>query len=349
VRENTASIKRLVVSEVIDTPTVKTTNSLAGINVSWNKIEGAVKYVVYKRLGTESTWEIVGTTENTTIEDTSTLKAGNYYVYSVRAYSFYGVLSNYDKTKTTTVQRVIAPYTKAANALDGMSVTWGKVAGANKYVVLRRIGTESTWTTICTTTGTSYLDKNVKPGIYYIYSIRAVNNTGYSAYDVNKRITLKRVIPSASDTSLYNAAINEENQRHNAEIARINSEYEWDIEDCEFWIQHYRDMSGYMSSSVCYSYASSISSEIEAKERKLAFMKMDSSGAYYNEIRALEAELEADYEEYDYWYIRYKAAYEAELYQSKLNSLKSQKSLEINEEDSRHEQAIADIKAAYGK
>ena len=178
----------------IATPKVKATNTLSGVSVTWNKVSGAAKYVVYKRLGTSSTWAIIATTKNTSFEDKGTLYAGKYYVYSVKAYNSAGKPSDYIKANCATVQRVIAPYTKASNALDGINVTWGKVAGATKYVVLRRIGTESTWKTLCTTTGTSFLDKNVKAGIYYLYSIRAVNSTGYSAYDVNKRITVQRVV-----------------------------------------------------------------------------------------------------------------------------------------------------------
>ena len=189
----------------VSTPQTTTINTINGIKVSWNAISGAVKYVVYKRLGTSSTWSIIATTTGTSYEDIGTLKAGKYYVYSVKAYNSAGKPSDYIKSNCATVQRVVAPYTKAANAINGINVTWGKVAGATKYVVLRRIGTESTWKTLCTTTGTSFLDKNVTPGIYYIYSIRAVNGTGYSEYDINKRITIQRILtPKASAVNKSN-------------------------------------------------------------------------------------------------------------------------------------------------
>ncbi len=181
-------------TDFIDSPKVKAVNTLKGVRVTWNEVDNAVKYVVYRRLGTSSVWDIIATTTGTSYDDTGALKAGNYYVYSVKAYNASGTPGQYIKANCATVQRVIAPYTKAKNALGGINVTWGKVAGANKYVVLRRIGTESTWKTLCTTTGTSFLDNNVTPGVYYIYSIRAVNNTGYSEYDINKRITVQRVV-----------------------------------------------------------------------------------------------------------------------------------------------------------
>ena len=180
------------------TPKVTAVNTLSGMDIKWNSVQGAVKYVVYRRIGTSSTWTIIATTTDTSCSDNSTFTAGVYYVYSVKAYNSADIPSDYVRENTATVQRVVAPYTKAANATNGINVTWGKVAGANKYVVLRRIGTESTWRIIGETTGTSFRDTNVKQGIYYIYSIRAVNGTGYSAYDINKRFTIQYITaPSA--------------------------------------------------------------------------------------------------------------------------------------------------------
>lgn len=194
-----------VLSEFIDTPKAKAVNTINGMNVTWNAVDGAVKYVVYKRLGTSSTWDIVATTTGTSYTDNNTPLAGSYYIYSIKAYSSTGTPSDYIKANCASVQRVVAPVTKAVNVSNGISVTWNKVSGANKYVVLRRIGTESTWKIVGESTGTSFLDKNVKAGIYYIYSIRAVNNTGYSAYDINKRITIMRILtPVVTATNATN-------------------------------------------------------------------------------------------------------------------------------------------------
>ena len=191
------------------TPKVKAVNTIKGMKVTWNAVDGAVKYGLYKRLGTANTWTFVTTTTATSYADNNASYAGSYYVYTVKAYNSAGTPSDYVKANCASVQRVIAPYTYATNTVNGINVTWSKVSGANKYVVLRRLGTGSVWETLCTTTGTSFLDKNVTPGIYYLYSIRAVNNTGYSEYDVNKRVTIKRAsykpdTPTAVATNLAN-------------------------------------------------------------------------------------------------------------------------------------------------
>ena len=134
-------------------------------------------------------------------EDNNTPLVGSYYVYTVKAYNSAGTPSDYIKANCASVQRVVAPVTKAANTSNGINVTWNKVAGANKYVILRRLGTNSTWVIIGETTGSSYLDKNVTAGTYYLYSIRAVNNTGYSEYDINKRATIQRLVAPKTTTS----------------------------------------------------------------------------------------------------------------------------------------------------
>lgn len=175
------------------TPKVKAVNTINGMKVTWNAVDGAVKYGIYKRLGTENTWTFVTTLTGTSYADNDAPLAGKYYVYTVKAYNSAGIASDYIRANCASVQRVVAPVTKAVNAINGVNVTWNKVAGASKYVVLRRIGTESTWKTICTTTSTSYIDKNVKSGTYYLYSIRAVNNTGYSAFDTKKTDTIQPI------------------------------------------------------------------------------------------------------------------------------------------------------------
>ncbi len=187
------------------TPKVKAVNTIAGMKVTWNAVGGAVKYALYKRLGTANSWTYVTTMTGTSYVDNDTPLAGSYYVYTVKAYNSAGISSEYIKANCASVQRVVAPKTGAANAINGINVSWAKVAGANKYVVLRRIGTESTWKILGETTGTAFLDKNVTAGIYYLYSIRAVNNTGYSEYDINKRITIQCILtPTVTATNLVN-------------------------------------------------------------------------------------------------------------------------------------------------
>ena len=64
------------------TPTAKKSGST--IKVSWKRLSGAKKYVVYRRLKGAGTWSKMSTTTGLTYTDKSA-KAGKYYEYSVRA------------------------------------------------------------------------------------------------------------------------------------------------------------------------------------------------------------------------------------------------------------------------
>ena len=65
------------------------------------------------------------------------------------------------------------------NTEDGIKITWGKVSGADKYYVYRKVKGGS-YSKIGTTTKTSYTDKKAKSGKKYYYYVKAVNEAGSS-------------------------------------------------------------------------------------------------------------------------------------------------------------------------
>ncbi len=75
------------------------------------------------------------------------------------------------------------PKTKAANVVDGIKVTWNTLFEAESYNVYRRAAGEKSWTFIANVDGGEYLDKNVKNGTYYRYTVKAKNDNGLSKVD----------------------------------------------------------------------------------------------------------------------------------------------------------------------
>ena len=61
--------------------------------------------------------------------------------------------------------------------------------GGTKNNIYRRVCDLNIWIYV----GTSLLDKNVVDGKYYAYSIRAINGTGYNAYNSSKCVIIKHV------------------------------------------------------------------------------------------------------------------------------------------------------------
>ena len=180
---STFATVNVLAAEVPATPTTKATNALNGISVTWDEVENASTYNIYRRTAGSNAWILVGSTNETSFVD-KTVKHAVYYCYSVRAYNDAGDYSAYNSGKTFVIRYILAPYTKTVNAINGVKIYWGAIGGATKYSVYRR--NSSTWILVGTTTSTSIVDTDVKSGSFYCYSVRAINGTGYSAYNGNK-------------------------------------------------------------------------------------------------------------------------------------------------------------------
>ncbi|MBR0534797.1 MAG: hypothetical protein IIX14_00300 [Clostridia bacterium] len=161
--------------------------------------------------------------------------------------------------------------------------------------------------------------------------------------------TPKPSTTNKNNATAYQEEITKENQRHKDELELIESKYEIDIDDCEYWINFYRSYCGYAASSSYPSQISALEEKILQKEKKLALWKMDTSNMYAREIRALEAELEQDYARLSELSISYEYAVNAEQREKELKNLQHKKNLEINYENEKHTKAIQQINSKYGK
>ncbi len=138
-----------------------------------------------------------GSNGNITFNEVYDLDKGTYYL-KIEYYDGYGNYSfNFSKYVET-------PTVSSTNALNGVQISWNEIPGASKYTVFRRQGGSSTWVNLGTTTGTSYLDKNVKSGTYYCYTVRAFSADGsYSAYESGKTST-RKYMATPKLTTIYN-------------------------------------------------------------------------------------------------------------------------------------------------
>ena len=79
-----AAIYKSDLTAAVDTPVLKAaSNTTAGINVSWNKVDGAQKYYVYRKTSGTS-WSRIAEVTSTSYVD-KTAKSGSTYTYTVRA------------------------------------------------------------------------------------------------------------------------------------------------------------------------------------------------------------------------------------------------------------------------
>lgn len=161
----------------LSTPKITSFSSLAsGVKINWNAVSGAAKYRVYYK--SRSGWKRLGDTTGTSYVDTS-VKSGATYTYTVRCINSAGTrfTSGYYSSGWKYTYNMATPkITSFSCSSSGIKITWGKVTNAVKYRVYYK--GKKGWVKMADTTGTSYLDKAVKYGKTYTYTVRCINSSG---------------------------------------------------------------------------------------------------------------------------------------------------------------------------
>ncbi len=165
-------------------PTIsKATATASGTTLSWSAVSGASGYAVWRRVAGGS-WSRIGYTTSTSYTDTTSLSSGKTYYYTIRAYSGSYSTANADTFNSiywsfydTTGKKIVylskpTLNTKTSAATKGINVSWSKVSGASGYTVYRKTSGGS-WSTLGTTTNTSYTDTTATAGKTYYYTVRA--------------------------------------------------------------------------------------------------------------------------------------------------------------------------------
>lgn len=178
-------------------PTVKTSNDAktGKIILTWNSIEGASKYIVYRAGTKDGTYSKLYTTVYTSMTNTGA-NAGYTYYYKVVAVCADTEEGN--SAASTVVSRTCdcgRPDVSIALSSSGKPrLTWKAVDGADKYIIYRANTKNGTYTKMYTTVYTSYTNTGASKGKAYFYKVVAISNrSSYadSAYSGIVSITSK--------------------------------------------------------------------------------------------------------------------------------------------------------------
>ena len=189
-------------------PIVKISNFSTGVNVNWSKVSGAIGYSVYRAEivnGKRSSWKFIANVGEVTGYIDKTAVSGKTYKYTVRAKNRKS-LSTYKASNS--LLYVAEPTVTIANASDGIKVSWSKSDGATGYTVYRsqyENGKWSVWKKMGTAKPDKFrwVDKSVKDGVQYRYTVRAINGKMRSTFTAtNSLIRLSApTVKIANDTT----------------------------------------------------------------------------------------------------------------------------------------------------
>ena len=185
----------------LENPVMKSaSNAKSSIKVTWGKVDGATKYRLYKKVGNSSEWITVADVKDTYYYDKD-VKAGTKYTYSVRAYSG-NSKSNYDRTGISRLRVKTPAFTSVSNNSSGIKLVWGKISGADSYIIYRKTGSGE-WVNLkkLSSSYTSYTDKTAVAGVTYTYAIRAVDGSTNSYLNDSKGTVKRLKTPSLSGKS----------------------------------------------------------------------------------------------------------------------------------------------------
>ncbi len=173
--------------------------------VTWNEVEGADEYILYRREYNPKTkkwggWSRIADGLIRTYYYDDGVKSGTYYIYTVKARNEGGYGSY---TSGAKIYYLSTPeLTSLVHNNSSITFKWSKVEGATGYVVYRRdLSSWDGWKKVATTKDTTYVDKRAEVGVHYKYTVRAYYGSYRSHFDEGGLETVILLTPTLKSVS----------------------------------------------------------------------------------------------------------------------------------------------------
>ncbi len=173
-----------VIKYIAPVSKISATNGSNYSKITWQAVEGAVSYEIYKaQENVETLYTLVTTVDAETLSYTDkNVLAGQDYYYIIRVNDGEKISVASEPFKNTFL--AIPKITSIKNAYTGIEFSWGAVDGADSYRVYRKVYGAKYWTYITTVSADtlSFTDTEAVNGEIMCYTVKAMNGTSASAY-----------------------------------------------------------------------------------------------------------------------------------------------------------------------
>lgn len=198
VAEGTYKDVKFTVSAIdLNTPAIASaTNEASGVKLTWNTVDNAASYQVYRKDSESADWTELGSPVETTTYTDTNVESGETYTYSVRAITKDGVFSEFDNTGKR-IQYIGRPVISGlSNSKDGINISWSKVNGAKKYRLWVRKDNVA-WTKVLDTEDTSAVFTGISniqltAGTSYIFTVTCIDDS--TGKDVSAKASGKSIL-----------------------------------------------------------------------------------------------------------------------------------------------------------
>ena len=162
-----------------------------GTGITWNKVDGAVKYRIFRSVGDNKHFEKLTDSKSLSYIDKTAVYGKTYY------YKMYAMAGDGSKLTKDGIQSRIryyapAPTVKLLNWEEGIDITWTKMSGAVEYKIFVKEGSGD-FKRLNTVKGTTYTDKTRKAGKTYTYTVVGVNKDGKEMNEKGKGVSVTRI------------------------------------------------------------------------------------------------------------------------------------------------------------
>ena len=193
---NSKEAKFQIVERLATGKITSISNATKGMKVSWNKINGAEGYVIYRATGNGSYKAIKTITNVNTLSytDTGATTNGSKYTYAVRGYKG-SVKGDYTEKSAYCITPSKLTYAKNTSSKK-MTVKWNKNAKVTGYQVSYKTGKTEKTVTIKSNKTLSTVLKSLKKGSVYSVKVRGYKTVSgvnyYSAWSSAKSVKITK-------------------------------------------------------------------------------------------------------------------------------------------------------------